>query len=101
MAKKKLETRRKEVRCELENQLKAKGAANSIYRDKIDDYMELWDLKEMYKEDIRKNGLRIDGADNPSAKQLQSTIRLMDQMLDKMNLTTENVVSEDCDVDAL
>lgn len=92
---KKQETIRKDVRGSLINQLKSKGADIPLYTDKIEDYMALWDQKEMYIQDIRENGVRLEnGKQNSSTRLLQQTIRLMDTMLKTMNLSPDDVAPE-------
>ena len=92
---KKQETIRKDVRGSLISQLKSKGADIPLYTDKIEDYMALWDQKEMYIQDIRENGVRLEnGTQNSSTRLLQQTIRLMDTMLKTMNLSPDDVAPE-------
>lgn len=92
---KKQETIRKDVRGSLISQLKSKGADIPLYTDKIEDYMALWDQKEMYIQDIRENGVRLEnGKQNSSTRLLQQTIRLMDTMLKTMNLSPDDVAPE-------
>lgn len=92
---KKQETIRKDVRGSLISQLKSKGADIPLYTDKIEDYMALWDQKEMYIQDIRENGVRLEnGKQNSSTRLLQQTIRLMDTMLKTMNLSPDDVSPE-------
>lgn len=101
MARKKKENIRKDVRKSLVNQLKAKGADIGLYTDKIDDYMALWDLKELYKDDIQKNGLRDPktGEDSDSPRLILSTMRQMDNMLKSLKLSPDDISPEDMDGD--
>lgn len=101
MAKKKRETIRKEVRKSLEKQLVAKGADIGLYADKIDDYMALWDLKELYKDDIKENGLRDKetGEESDSPRLILSTMRQMDNMLKSLKLSPDDISPEDMDGD--
>ena len=55
----KRENLRKAVRKSLVEQLKAKGADIDLYKDQVNDYMMMWDLKEKLKDDIEENGLRM------------------------------------------
>ena len=96
MGVKKRETVRKEVKKTLEEQLRTKGADIALFRDQIDDYMSLWDLKEMLIRDIRTTGLRLDdGKDNSSPKQLPIVNRQMLAILKTLNITTDMVVLKD------
>lgn len=101
MARKKKETIRKDVRKSLEKQLAAKGADIGLYSDKIDDYMALWDLKELYKEDIKEHGLRDPetGEESDSPRLILSTMRQMDNMLKTLKLSPDDISPEDMDGD--
>lgn len=95
MGKIKPETIRKRVEKSLRQQLVSKGADVEIFKNLIDDYMGLWDLKEMYFEDVKENGLRVDGKENTSPKQIPIVNRQMLAILKQMDITTDNVVRED------
>ena len=95
MGKIKPKTIRKRVEKSLRQQLVSKGADVEIFKNLIDDYMGLWDLKEMYFEDVKENGLRVDGKENTSPKQIPIVNRQMLAILKQMDITTENVVRED------
>ena len=88
-------TIRKRVEKSLRQQLVSKGADVEIFKNLIDDYMGLWDLKEMYFEDVKENGLRVDGKENTSPKQIPIVNRQMLAILKQLDITTENVVGED------
>ena len=88
-------TIRKRVEKSLRQQLISKGADVEIFKNLIDDYMGLWDLKEMYFEDVKENGLRVDGKENTSPKQIPIVNRQMLAILKQMDITTDNVVRED------
>lgn len=95
MGKIKPKTIRKRVEKSLRQQLVSKGADVEIFKNMIDDYMRLWDLKEMYFEDVKENGLRVDGKENTSPKQIPIVNRQMLAILKQMDITTDNVVRED------
>ena len=98
MAAKKRKTVRKEVRKSLIDQLKNKGAEIALFSDQVEDYMQLWDLKEMLIEDIRETGLRTpDGKDNTSPKQLPIVNRQMLALLKTLGVTTDDIVGEEDD----
>ncbi len=95
MAKKKRSTIRKEVRKSLVEQLKRKGADIELFTDLVDDYMEMWDLKEMLIADIRYTGLRTsDGKDNASPKQLPIINRQMLSLLKTLQIAPDDVLIE-------
>lgn len=95
MAQKKRETVRKGIRKNLIEQLKAKGADLTLYEDMIDDYMRLWDLKELLIKDIAANGLtKMYGSvmkENPSPKQLPIVNRQMLALLQQLGISADNV----------
>ena len=95
MAQKKRETVRKEIRKNLIEQLTEKGAKLTLYEDMIDDYMRLWDLKELLIEDIAEHGLtKMYGSvmkENPSPKQLPIVNRQMLALLQQLGISADNV----------
>lgn len=95
MGKIKPETIRKRVEKSLRQQLVSKGADVDLFKNLIDDYMGLWDLKEMYFRDVQENGLRVDGKENTSPKQIPIVNRQMLAILKQMDITTDNVVRKD------
>ena len=98
MALKSQKTRRKEIRKSLVEQLKNKGADIALFADQVDDYMQLWDLKEMLIEDIKETGRRTsDGKDNTSPKQLPIVNRQMLSLLKVLGITTDGIVGEEDD----
>ena len=98
MAVKSRKTRRKEIRKSLIEQLENKGADIALFADQVEDYMQLWELKEMLIEDIRETGLRIsDGKDNTSPKQLPIVNRQMLALLKVLGVTTDGIVGEEDD----
>lgn len=99
----KRENLRKAVRKSLAEQLKAKGADIDLYKDQINDYMMMWDLKERLKDDIEENGLRMkyrvaNGGsaekDNPSVKQIPLINKQMLMLLKQLDISTDRVVKE-------
>ena len=63
--------------------------------------MSMWDLKEMLKDDIQENGLRLNymtangkeaEKDNPSVKQLTLVNKQMLMLLKQMDISTDKVV---------
>ena len=79
----------------LRQQLVAKGADVELFGNLIDDYMGLWDLKEDYFEDLKEYGIRVDGKENSSPKQIPIINRQMLSILKQLKIDTDNVVKED------
>ena len=95
----KRETKRKRVKRSLEEQLEQKGADIYLFKDQIDDYMTMWDLKERLKADVEKNGLRLNyntasggkaEKDNPSVKQIPLINKQMLMLLKQLEISTDN-----------
>lgn len=72
-----------------------------MFNDQINDYMSMWDLKETLKDDIQKNGLRLNYTtsnggkaekDNPSVKQLPMVNKQMLMLLKQMDISTDKAV---------
>jgi hypothetical protein len=94
---------KKTVRQSLIDQLTNRSADISVFVSLIDDYMQLWDLKEVLLRDIRENGLRIpydNGGgqsgfkDNPSVKQVITVNTQMLRILSQLDLTADTVISD-------
>ena len=108
MAKKKHETRRKEIENSLREQLVAKGADIELFNDQVNDYMMMWDLKEKLKDDIAENGLRLKYAtsngrvsekDNSSVKQIPLINKQMLMLLKQLDISTDKVIKDGVDSD--
>jgi len=88
-------TVRKEIRDNLLSQLKLKSADLTLYEDMVDDYMRLWDLKELLIEDIAEHGLtKMYGSvmkENPSPKQLPIVNRQMLALLSQLGISADTV----------
>ena len=103
------DTVKRRVRKSLEEQLAAKGADVDLYLDQINDYMDLWDLKESLIKDIKENGLRMmyEGStgpvekDNPSPRQLPIVNRQMLAILKQLDISTGNIVKDGAGSDDL
>lgn len=94
---------KKTVRQSLIDQLTNRSADISVFVSLIDDYMQLWNLKEVLLKDIRVNGLRIpydNGGgqagfkDNPSVKQVITVNTQMLRILSQLDLTADTVISD-------
>lgn len=106
MALTKQEKLRNKVKKNLIQQLKLRGADIPVFLDLIEDYMSLWETKELLIADIRENGIRIrydNGGgqvgekDNPS---VQLQVRVNAQMLKilaQLGISTDKVLGGDGD----
>lgn len=122
MAKKKRETRRKEVRISLLHQVESKGADIALFNDQIEDYMAFWDQKEILRDaaaatqQIVSKASPEPGEDRTAYmrmileanrqlldanKQLIATNRQMLSILKALDVSTGNIVKAGEDVDEL
>lgn len=118
MAKKKRETKRKEIRKSLVEQLKNKGADIPAFMDQVEDYMRMWDQKEdlaasipalkkiveeidampiAQKEAYFKMMLDTNKQILDTIKQQRDTNRQQLAMLKAMDITTDKVIRTDGD----
>ncbi len=106
MALTKQEKLRNKVKKNLIQQLKLRGADIPVFLDLIEDYMSLWDTKELLKEDIRENGVRIkydNGGGQTGEKEnasVQKQVRVNAQMmklLSQLGISTDKVLGGDGD----
>lgn len=123
MAKKKRETKRKEIRKSLVEQLKNKGADEAMFLDQIEDYMMFWDQKESLKsaaeivsgmierlnqdddwddpEELTKVILNANKQMMDGYRQIRDTNRQMLSILKAMDITTEKIIKKDGGYDDL
>jgi len=97
---------RNSVKESLIEQIKLQGKTSDFYVDLINDYMSLWDLKEMLYDDIKTNGLRLiqkngNGFEtekkNDSVADIQKTTATMLKILNDLNLKEPLEVATDDD----
>ena len=95
-----------DIKASLAKQLKDNGANTEHFSDLINDYMELWKLKNKLIKDIKTRGLTYESTssagktyekENPSIKQLMLTNRQMLAILKDLKLSTDTVVEDDDD----
>ena len=98
---------RNEIKEDLMNQLNQKGLSGKYYIDLVEDYMRLWDMKEMLAEDIKRRGVAVEQPGvkgimvkkkNESCDQLLKTNKQMTSLLEYLDIKQkENVVEGDDD----
>ena len=100
-------SRRATINDSLLLQLEMNGASTPHFRDMVNDYMRLWDVKESLIKDIRQRGVSFKDysstgvliqKNNPSVKELQGTNRQMLAILKELGLTTDKVGDPDVDI---
>lgn len=92
------------IEKDLKEQLLEKGATKSHYVDLVDDYLALWDIKNMLIEDIQERGVTVPGArgekKNDSVSELNKTNGQMLKILAELGLKATDitkVITEDDD----
>ena len=90
----------REIKADLETQLKAKGADTPTFKAMLDDYMFFYQQMKKAQADVRKNGLMVDAVSaagkkykkqNDCAKLAVLYNQRMLDILKQMGLTTERV----------
>lgn len=99
-------TQRKKIEKDLINQLEAMGASTEFYGDLVNDYMELWDIKNALIEDIKARGVTTTynhGGGQSGTKQnesIQNLVKISDRMsktLATLGIKPDNVATDDDD----
>lgn len=94
------------VRKNLIQQLKLMGADTPVFLDLVEDYMALWETKELLIADIREHGIRIrydNGGgqtgekDNPSVQQQVRVNAQMLKLLAQLGISTDKVLGGGAD----
>ena len=102
--KKKTKKWKKSVRDSLLQQLDSKGAKVECYVDLVDDYMDLWEIKETLLADIAERGVVYTDVssvgvemqkNNPSTKEVVNISRQMLAILKQMDLSTSSIETAD------
>lgn len=98
---------RKEIKEDLINQLSQKGLLDKYYLDLVDDYMNLWDIKNMLNKDIKSRGVVVEQPSikgmivkkkNESCDQLLKTNKQMTSLLEYLNINPkENILGDEDD----
>lgn len=77
-------SKRAEVRQDLIDQLERDGTIGKYYIDLIDDYMNLWDVKNKLQDDIRKRGAKVEVVTASSVN-----IKTNDSVLDSLKVNAQ------------
>lgn len=92
--------KREKIKNSLLAQLKSLGASLEHYEDLINDYMDLWDIKEALTNDIQTRGVTYKDyssvgvemhKNNPSTKELVMVNKQMLSLLKELGLSTDKV----------
>lgn len=101
---------RAKLRKSLIEQLCGSRKPPAHYSDLVDDYLNLWETKELLQADIKEKGISYETMSaagvkilkqNPSTKEIVMVNRQMLTILKELGLTTEKLVSHKDDDDEL
>ena len=91
----KKETVRKKIEKDLNSQLEEKQITGRHYADLIQDYLSMWDLKNLLIDDLSESGIKVPGMhgskSNPSINDLHKTNDRMLKTLDALGLKASPV----------
>ena len=83
------------IEKDLKDQLSEKGVTQSHYVDLVDDYLALWDIKNMLIEDIQDRGVTVPGVrgekKNDSVSELNKTNGQMLKILADLGLKATDI----------
>lgn len=90
---------RRLIEKDLKNQLFENGATHSHYIDLVDDYLALWDVKNLLIGDIQERGVTVLGVrgekKNDSISELNKTNAQMLKILSELGLKATEIAKED------
>lgn len=85
---------RKEIKDDLIDQLNEKGAGHAHYLDLVNDYLSLWDIKNLLIEDIKTRGVVVtwngNNKKNDSIAELNKTNAQMLKILSELDIKVSN-----------
>ncbi|WP_370043415.1 P27 family phage terminase small subunit [Lysinibacillus sp. RC79] len=94
---------RRRIEKDLREQLFEMGATQAHFMDLFDDYLAMWDVKNMLIEDIQERGVTVPGArgekKNDSIGELNKTNAQMLKILSELGLKTSEIKIEGEDDD--
>ncbi|MGN4124879.1 P27 family phage terminase small subunit [Lysinibacillus sphaericus] len=94
---------RRRIEKDLRDQLFEKGVTQAHFMNLVDDYLALWDVKNLLIEDIQERGVLVPGArgekKNDSIGELNKTNAQMLKILSELGLKTSEIKIEGEDDD--
>ena len=97
-------TKRSEIRKDLLDELERNGTVGKYYTDLVDDYMTLWDTKNLLKADVKERGAvveyvsnngTINKRKNESVGELVKVNDRMVKLLEALGITPDGAVNDD------
>ena len=100
MAKKSRKTIRKELRSSLVKNMEARGLNESVYIDKVEEYMDFWVLRRQLLDDVAARGLTVTDErgrmmENRSVSLAVQTARQMQDILRLLGIGGDRQREED------
>ena len=97
-------TKRSEIRKDLLDELERNGTVGKYYTDLVDDYMTLWDTKNLLKADVKGRGAvdeyisnngTVNKRKNESVGELVKVNDRMVKLLEALGITPDGAVNDD------
>ena len=97
-------TKRSEIKKDLLDELERNGTVGKYYTDLVDDYMSLWDAKNLLKADGKERGAvveyvsnngTINKRKNESVGELVKVNDRMVKLLEALGITPDGAVNDD------
>ena len=97
-------TKRSEIKKDLLDELERNGTVGKYYTDLVDDYMTLWDTKNLLKADVKERGAvveyvskngTINKRKNESVGELVKVNDRMVKLLEALGITPDGAVNDD------
>jgi len=94
--------KKQDVQKDLLKQLEMKKSNSNYFIDLVNDYMQFWDIKTDLFKDVKKRGVMFTDVsstgipmqkNNPSVKEIVGVNKQMLVLLEKLDLTTKNMIS--------
>ena len=97
-------TKRSEIKKDLLDELERNGTVGKYYTDLVDDYMTLWDTKNLLKADVKERGAvveyisnngTVNKRKNESVGELVKVNDRMVKLLEALGITPDGAVNYD------
>lgn len=97
-------TKRSEIKKDLLDELERNGTVGKYYTDLVDDYMTLWDTKNLLKADVKERGAvveyisnngTVNKRKNESVGELVKVNDRMVKLLEALGITPDGAVNDD------
>lgn len=86
---------RDDLRIKLIRILQERKKYEEPFKDLVEQYISLWETSQLLRQDIKLNGIRIDGKKNDSVSLQVNVNKQMMVMLEKLGIEAKELKSED------